>query len=461
MSSLETERQAMNLETLPIISLKAFCDPQDTPESLEARKACAGEIRNACMQAGFFYLVDHGVSQELCDATFARSRSLFGDLTDEEKETMNATENRLFRGFISEKCGAHTCSTPTAPQGHKDRKESYTIGAEVDASEIDQQTGQPYSSPMHGPNSWPDEEKLQAVQGYQEGMKTYWNECTFLARRIARGLAMSLNLDETFFDGCLKHPAANMVLLRYSPVPPAETVGEGGEAVVTGCGEHTDCGFLTILAQDDVGGLQVKHADGRWIDAPYLPGSFVINLGDMAQRWSNDLYKSTWHRVQNPTGRERFSIPFFCNCDFETVVEGITNPDDSCKYEKITAGEYILKRLDLMRLVEGDGEEAGQWRKMLGAEKTEGTPEVMASMGATPSGSAPSQKELVKKRVFLKGTETKTGDGATDPKVKEMFEKAWDENAGDKAKICAALGIDDKDFTDGLDKAEFLRKFCG
>lgn len=368
----------MSLEQLPVISLQAFLDPQDTPESREARQACAAEIRSACMQAGFFYLVDHGVSQELYDATFARSRSLFGDLADEQKETMNATENRLFRGFISEKCGAHTCSTPTSPQGHKDKKESYTIGAEINEGELDEQTGLPYTSPMHGPNSWPDEEKLPAVAGFKEGMQTYWNELTCLARRLSRGLALSLNLEETFFDGCLKHPAANMVMLKYSPVPPADNIGDDGEPVVTGCGEHTDCGFLTILAQDDVGGLQVKHADGRWIDAPYVPGSFVINLGDMAQRWSNDLYKSTWHRVQNPSCRERFSIPFFCNCDFETVVQGITNPDDSCKYETITAGEYILKRLDLMRLVEGDDEEAAHFRKMLRTDSSaqEALPEV-------------------------------------------------------------------------------------
>lgn len=362
MAELEPERQAMTLEELPVISLKAFCTSEDTPESKVAKLECAETIRNACMQAGFFYLVDHGVSQELCDLAFERSRQVFEDLGDEEKETMDAVQSKLFRGFISEKLGAHTCGTATAPKGHKDAKESYTIGAEA---ESDAEGGTPYTSPMHGPNQWPDEDKFPKVQGFQQDMKKYWMEMTLLARRIARGLALSLRQEETFFESCLQHPAANMVLLRYSARPEA-TVTEEGEPIVTGCGEHTDCGFLTILAQDNVGGLQVKHADGRWIDAPYMPGSFVINLGDMAQRWSNDLYKSTWHRVQNPSGRTRFSIPFFCNCDFETVVEAMTNPDDGCKYENITAGVYMLKRLDLMRLVEGDGEEATRARKLMG-----------------------------------------------------------------------------------------------
>lgn len=334
---LQPHRQSINLDELPIISLQPFCGEASDKS---AKQACAAELRDACIQAGFFYLVDHGVSEDLRAKMFERTKQLFEDLTHEEKQTMDATRNRLYRGYISEACGAHTCN-PGAASG-KDAKQSFTVGAE---NVVGKDGRVAYTSPMHGPNEWPDEEKIAKVHGFRSDVQSYFDECTSLARRLARALALSLEQEESYFEDCLRHPCANMVLLRYSLTEPK---GLG----VVGCGEHTDCGFLTILMQDQVGGLQVKHSDGRWIDAPVVPGSFVVNLGDMAQRWSNDLYKSTWHRVRTPTEGPRFSVPFFCNCDFETEVECVTTASDASKFDTITAGEYILRRLNLMRLVE-------------------------------------------------------------------------------------------------------------
>ena len=112
-----------------------------------------------------------------------------------------------------------------------------------------------------------------------------------------------------------------MVLLRYPP-PPA-----GSRQ--TGCGAHTDCGFLTLL-QQDLDGLEIKDKQGNWVEAPRLErqgvdGVILVNLGDMAARWSNGLYKSTWHRVNNKTGRLRHSIPFFCNTNFDALVDPKTS----------------------------------------------------------------------------------------------------------------------------------------
>lgn len=244
---------------------------------------------------------------------------------------------------------------------------------------------------MHGPNVWPD---AQQLPGWQEAVQGYCGAMLELSRVIARGLALSLSLPESFFTDKMQDPVAQLLMLRYPP-PPAAAAAQ--EQQYVGCGAHTDCGFLTILSQDQVPGLQVKMASGEWVVAPPIPGgaggqgggviglgwlvaqqcpwklvgdlhwvvslsrqfafvlccaagTFVVNLGDMTARWTNDLYKSTEHRVFNTTGsKPRYSAPFFCNCDFDAVVA----PADiaaagGSKYPPITAGKYIMEKLGLM-----------------------------------------------------------------------------------------------------------------
>ena len=144
-------------------------------------------------------------------------------------------------------------------------------------------------------------------------------------------------------------PVAQMVLLRYPP----------SSSTRAGCGAHTDCG-LTLLAQDR-DGLQIKDSKGCWIDAPMLSGPdagecLLVNLGDMAEQWSNMLYKSTWHRVDNRSGDLRHSIPFFCNCNFDAVVDpkssvcagSIADLVGPPKFEPTQAGHYLCEKLGLM-----------------------------------------------------------------------------------------------------------------
>jgi isopenicillin N synthase-like dioxygenase len=167
-----------------------------------------------------------------------------------------------------------------------------------------------------------------------------------LARTVSVGLAISLALDEGYFGERCLNPVANMVMLRY---PPQASTGEG-----TGCGSHTDCGFLTILAQDRPG-LQICLPSGEWVQAPVIPGTFIVNLGDMAHRWTSGFYKSTQHAVANVGSETRHSIAFFSNCDYDAVVEAIpcTFTRGRQAHPPVTAGEYISEKLGLM--YEGNG----------------------------------------------------------------------------------------------------------
>ena len=136
-----------------------------------------------------------------------------------------------------------------------------------------------------------------------------------VAHEISRALALSIGIEGNVFIDSMTNPVAQMVLLRYPPYQNNET----------GCGAHTDCG-LTLLVQDNVqDALQIKDKAGNWIDAPQRKNCVLCNLGDMAERWTNNYYKSTWHRVNNRSGRKRHSIPFFCNLDYDAVVDPQTS----------------------------------------------------------------------------------------------------------------------------------------
>ena len=195
--------------------------------------------------------------------------------------------------------------------GKPDIKEGLYFAEELGADDLRVQQ----QLPLHGANQFPasPSELKQAVLDYMAAMVT-------LGHALLKGIALSLALPPDFFQA--HYTAQPTTLFRIFNYPVPESFEYHGEAQLFGVGEHTDYGLLTILKQDDCGGLQVKLPTG-WIEAPVIPNTFVVNLGDMLDRITQGLYRSTPHRVQNKAGRARLSFPFFFDPSWQAVVRPI------------------------------------------------------------------------------------------------------------------------------------------
>jgi len=185
----------------------------------------------------------------------------------------------------------------------------------------------------HGANQWPTE-----LADFRPTMERYRDAMNALAARLMGAIALSLQLPEEHFAGFCRNSMSTLRLLHYPPQPANAAPGEKG------CGAHTDFGGLTLLLQDQNPGLQVwdRHSKS-WTHAAPVPGTYVVNLGDMIARWTNDQYRSTLHRVVNISGRERYSVPFFFSGNPDHLVECLPTclaPGESPRYPAVTVEEH-------------------------------------------------------------------------------------------------------------------------
>jgi isopenicillin N synthase-like dioxygenase len=260
----------------------------------------AQQIGAACRDTGFFYVVGHGVDRALASRLESASRAFFAlDLAEKLRVRMDLG-GRAWRGYFP--VGGELTS------GIPDDKEGLYFGAELD--ERDPRVLA--ATPLHGCNLFPQRPDLRPL------VLQWLDEMTRLAHVLMRGVALSLGLDaDYFFDRYTRDPLVLFRIFNY-PGTSARTPSSGR----WGVGEHTDYGVLTILKQDDVGGLQVKSRSG-WVSAPPVADSFVCNIGDMLDRMTRGLYRSTPHRVMNESGVDRLSFPFFFDPNFDAVVTPI------------------------------------------------------------------------------------------------------------------------------------------
>jgi isopenicillin N synthase-like dioxygenase len=298
---------------LPVIDLGLL-----RSDARDGRRTVAAALRDVCQATGFFYIANHGIDPAVQETLFAASRQFF----DQTLAVKRAFE-MLGRGY--EAMGTQFFDGAPSP----DRKESMTIGVELSPDHPLVRAG----TPRHGPNRWPP------LPGWREAVERYFDAMDRLARLLMNGIALSLDLPWGYFDPCLKNHMSSLRLLHYPPHPEADAARE------VGCGVHTDWGAITVLAQD-ASGLEIRHAAGHWIAAPVLPGTLIVNLGDMVARWTNDLYASTAHRVLNRSSRNRYSAAFFFDPAFDTRVECLPtcrSAERPPRYPPITSGEHLAE----------------------------------------------------------------------------------------------------------------------
>lgn len=302
---------------LPIVDIAGLLS--DNPNQWQR---VASDIRAACLDKGFMYVVGHGISRELQEAVIKQSAAFFG-LPEETKLNVDMKLSSCNRGY--EALRAQTLEAGTPP----DLKESYYIGRHLAPDHPAVVEGKF----NHGPNQWPEE-----LPDFQVVMERYYDELEALGARLMRGIALSLNLETSYFDEFCTDPQCGLRLVHYPPQP------ESADPVEKGCGAHTDWGGITMLLQDSVGGLQVWDDGLGWIHAIPLEGAYIVNLGDMIARWTNDEYQSTRHRVVNATGKERYSVPFFYsgNPDYEvSCLRVCLKPGESPKYPSTTVSGHM------------------------------------------------------------------------------------------------------------------------
>jgi len=286
----------MSDQSLPLVDVSRFRDPAQ-------REAFLADLRHAAHDVGFFYVVGHGIAPGVTDGVMAAAREFFALPLEQRLEIENVNSPH-FRGYSrvgTERTG-----------GAADQREQIDVGPEREAPS-DIPSDKPYLR-LVGPNQWPS-----AAPGLRPAVLRWLDEADRVAREVLRALSAALGQPETYFDAWFDDEAyPHVKVVRY---PAREQVASG-----QGVGAHKDYGWLALLLQDDLGGLQVEAADGSWIDARPVPGAFVVNIGELLEVATQGYLRATRHRVVSPEGRERFSIPFFLDPRLDAVVEPLQLP---------------------------------------------------------------------------------------------------------------------------------------
>ena len=274
----------------------------------------AKRIDGALHEHGFFAVLGHGVPAGVVEGAFDASKRFFA-LAEGDKRRWHIDGWPIKRGF--DPIGWQSLDVGQPP----DVKESFYTG-----------------NASLGPNQWPDE---ALVPGFRAACEAYSSAMQQVALRLMGLFAQALGMACNAFDGSMRDPTRTTRLLHYPPQPSNATPGQ------IGCGAHTDWGALTLLAQDDAGGLQVQRADGSWLDVMPIPGALVVNTGDMMQRWTNDRWRSTMHRVVNRiSGHDRWSIAYFFDLDPHARIAPLPcciSADNPARYAPLTAGEHLIE----------------------------------------------------------------------------------------------------------------------
>lgn len=304
---------------LPVIDFEPF-----TQRDSEERQAVAREIYQACHEIGFMYLKNVGISPCLLEQLFTEIQQFFA-LPLAEKNQLAWSDEFSNRGYIGMERERLVATQPG------DLKEAFNIGKEVNYEDSDSLNF----------NQWP-----QGKAKFRQIVLEFYQACTEVANIICQAFALALQLPESFFLDNHNKENHTLRLLHYPPLNQSPKLGQ------VRAGEHSDYGSFTLLFQDKIGGLEVCTTEEEWIDIPYISGTIIVNTGDLMQRWTNNVFCSTKHRVMIPKDervkRSRYSVAFFCHPNNDTEIaclESCQQLNHPALYPTITAGDYLLSRL--------------------------------------------------------------------------------------------------------------------
>ena len=273
----------LDFAEIPVIDLAPLIDGD---AARAARMVDA--LGRACADIGFIYVRNHGVPRAVVARLAAEAREFFARPMDEK---MRVVLDQRMRGYLP----LNYRSYEGEARAGTSHQEGFWVGHELPLDPAD---------PLKGPNQWP-----AGQPALRAAMLDYFAAAERLSRVLQRGFALALGLAPDFFEALFRAPNSRLKLNHYPPQDAPEADNDIGVV------PHSDSGGFTILWQDDNGGLEVQSKSGEWVGAPPIPDTFVINLGNVMQIWTNGRFSSTPHRVINRFGRDRYSIPLFVNPD--------------------------------------------------------------------------------------------------------------------------------------------------
>lgn len=307
------QARTIDVQSIPVIDLAGL--------ATDVRPVGAAML-HAAETTGFFYVRNHGIPLSLIDGVLDVSARFFAEPMD-RKQSVRVNEGH--RGFIA--MGQARMATGARP----DLKESFVWGLDNPGDD----PALPGRDDGIPPNRWPDflpDMRPTLTRFFDAGNQLGWS--------LLRAVATALDIAPDTFVRTIDRPISRGSMIYYPPQPP----DMGAEQF--GVSSHTDYGCLTLLYQDSTGGLQVQGHDGAWLMAHPIPGTFVVNIGDLLARWSNDRFRSTPHRVVNASGRTRLSTALFIDPNRDTLVTPVTRPGEAPHYGPVTCGDYLKSRLD-------------------------------------------------------------------------------------------------------------------
>ncbi len=302
--------------TLPVIDLSGLFSGDETEKA-----RVASDLGAAARTSGFFYITGHGIPEEQVEAVFAASKAFH--------EMPRSFKMKYWSGFSTN----HRGYVPFEENGSDFPKvinfyEAWDMSYEAPEDHPDHVAGWR----MTGPNVWPE------ITGWKDTISGYYDAVFNLGLRMLDALAHELGVPSEELTRHITCPTSQLRLLRYVENDLPQTKD------TTGISAHSDFECFTILLQG-APGLQVMNAEDVWIEAPPLPGTFIVNIGDIFETWSGGQFKSTQHRVIN-TGQERYSMPLFFGLDYHAVVEPLEKfrtPETTEKYPPMKAGEHLMR----------------------------------------------------------------------------------------------------------------------